>query len=88
MLQGSCTIVINFETHETMQEAYTKISEQLGEQEEWNSQYACDQHMEQMISAEDIDEDGNIIKGFVGEKDSSEGMGEEEDSEMIDENQE
>lgn len=80
MLRGSCTIVIHFQTHEEMQEAYTKISEQLGEEEEWNSQYACDEHMERMISADDIDENGNIIKGSGFDSNESDDMEEDEES--------
>lgn len=61
MLRGSCTVLMHFETPTAMQEAYQKISELVGEDDLGNSQCADDELMEEMISADDIDENGNII---------------------------
>ncbi len=60
-LQGQCTLMIEFKNKETMQKAYDLMSLYVGEEDEGNSEYQDDELMQEMISADNIDENGNII---------------------------
>ena len=55
-----------------MKECYERMSQFLGEIDEGASKYDEDENLEEMISADDIDENGNLINRFEEEEEDNE----------------